>query len=138
MATWRHSAAIAIAASALAVFPYVLFNIGLIASARGSIVHMAPGEWAIVAAVLSLFLWLGSAAVFTLSAVLTRHQVWLSAPLALLVFIAFAAWLEPDFRTDPFDPGEHGLGYWVFVQGVLSTFGVLLLAWLRTPEVTLD
>jgi len=137
LAAWKPAARIAVAASALAVFPFVAVNVGVIATAEGSILHMAPGEWAIITAVLAVFLWLESALILAVSAYATRNNLWLSTPLALLVFTGIAAWLQPGLWTDFFDPVIHGIGYWVFVTGAVSTICVPLLKWLTTPGVTL-
>jgi hypothetical protein len=125
------------AAAALATLPYVAINVGLILFREGSIIHMSKLEWAIFTAISSLILWAGSATILAVSAFVTKHVAWLSAPLALLVFTGIAAWLQPGFWTDLFDPVLNGFGYYVFVVGVLSTVSVLILNWMATPEATL-
>ena len=86
----------------------------------------------------SLVLWLGSAAILAVSAIVTRHNAWLSMPLALLVFTGIALTILDGPWTRLFDPFEYGFGSWVFVIGVMSTACVLILEWMATPEVTLD
>jgi len=137
LAARRLTAGIAIAGSAFATLPYVVFNLGVIASTEGSIVHMAPAEWAIFTAVSSLVLWLGSAAIVVLSSIATRHNAWLSTPLAMVVFAGIATLLDPGFWPRLFEPDENGFGYWVFVAGALSPICALLLKWMAKPDVRL-
>lgn len=132
------SARIAIAASALATFPYVAFNVGLIIFHEGSIVHMSKFEWAIFTALSSLVLWLGSATILAVSAIVTQNNAWHSTSLALLVFVGIEGMILPGSWTGLFDPVEYGFGSWVFAVGVLSTVSVLILKWMATPEVTLS
>jgi hypothetical protein len=138
LAARRRYVRIAMAASALATLPYLVFNVGVIVTAEGSIVHMAPGEWAIFTAVSSVVLWLECATILAVSAIVTRHNPWLSTPLALLIFTGIAVQLVPYSWTGIFNPLEYGFGSWVFLTGILSTICVLLLKWMAKPEVTLD
>jgi hypothetical protein len=127
---------LAMTASAWGILPYVAFNTGLIAFHEGSIIHMSKLEWAILTAVLSLVLWLGSAMILAVSAFTTGNNAWLFVPLALAVFTGFALMLVPYSWTDLFDPFELVLGTWVFWVGVLSTILFLLLGkWNASPEV---
>lgn len=136
MAARRLSARIAITAAALATFPYLAYNVGLIMFHEGSIIHMSKLEWAIFTALSSLVLWLGSATILAVSAIVTKNNAWLSVPLALLVFVGIAMMILSGSWTRLFDPVQYGFGSWVFVAGILSTICVLILEWMATPEVT--
>ena len=122
MTAWQSSARIAISASAWAILPYLTYNVGLIIFHEGSIIHMSKLEWAIFTAVSSLVLWLGSAAILAVAAMVTRNNAWLSAPLALLAFTGIALKLLPYGWTGIFDPFEYGFGAWLFWTGILAIF----------------
>ena len=62
-------------ASALAVLPYLAFNVHLIISVTGSIVHMSKEFWVIWTLVSTLGLWLFCAAVLAVSAILMKNNV---------------------------------------------------------------
>ena len=135
-------------ASALAVLPYLAFNVHLIISVTGSIVHMSKEFWVIWTLVSTLGLWLFCAAVLAVSAILMKNNVWLSAALSLIVFVGAGAaissylWdaivgtenaphLRESLLVHPFD---YGVGPSLLVTGLLSVVFVNVLAWVRPAD----
>lgn len=105
----------------LGTIPYLSINLWKIAAHHGNFIHFSKLEAATLTIIIALFLWLGSAAILYICALLAKEKSRLCGLIAIAAFSIVATAVEPSFWRWCVDLTNGGLAEWIFRTGVLAT-----------------